>query len=304
MIFNPLDYQLDYLKALHLIYSAFPAPIKCQYFQAQMQPNLTTQTSLYSHELDSYSSLRYLQFVDLPVYMIDSGYTKTQEANETGVIFRQDEINIVFPSHFGIEPTNADKIAFTSVNHNRLFKVVNIQISNFFEKAPLRFYRLTLQVDKYEISKIFERVDKKYILNYDVWYFFEESKFKRYTAFLNFLDTCLKALDMQVDECVNNVLAYLYEQYKVIWNILLAKYMYNNFQLLSYDSLNPCILILRGLPSDDPNALTFKQYLEDRKIQATKDGQIPSLTSNDKFYLLACTYYAFQYLDTLLKNPR
>ncbi len=77
-MFIPLDYQLDYLKALHMMYYAFPPPVRVTYYGYSNRHNLVTEVysklqSFYIDSLHETSIAEFFKVIDLQFYFTTGG---------------------------------------------------------------------------------------------------------------------------------------------------------------------------------------------------------------------------------------
>jgi len=156
---TPIDYQLDYLNAQHLIYYAFPPKFNLTYYKLANKEALDIATektaSLYSHILDDTSIAEYYKIENVPVYFTESS-NKQMNAQEYGTMFTQQQMSIVLPAIYGIESTVGEFIIFsTTETIDRLYVIENIDISNIHEMGNLRYYKLNLRLDKNATSASF-----------------------------------------------------------------------------------------------------------------------------------------------------
>ena len=229
---TPIDYQLDYLNAQHLIYYAFPPKYNLTYYKLSNKDALdvATQktTSLYSHILDDTSIAEFYKIENVPVYFTESS-NKQLNAQEYGTIFNQQQMSIVLPAIYGIEPTVGEFIVFsTTETIDRLYVIENIEISNIHELGDLRYYKLILKIDKNATTDVFT---DKISFNFEYSQKFatilsKDDQTLIESILLPLIVFYLSKVGNYKLEYINVILSKMYQDYKDIFKILLE---YNSF---------------------------------------------------------------------------
>lgn len=232
---TPMDYQLDYLSAQHLIYYAFPPKYNLTYYKLSNKDALDAATektaSLYSHILDDTSIAEYYKIENVPAYFTESS-NKQMGAAEYGTLFNQQQMSIVFPAVYGIEPTVEEFVVFSATDTiDRVYKVENIEISNIHEMGNLKYYKLMLRIDKNANSNAFaERISFNF--EYSQKFATVLSKTDNIlveNTLLPLIVFYLSKLGTANIPYINVILSKLYQDYKVIFKVLLE---YNSFIVL------------------------------------------------------------------------
>jgi len=229
---TPIDYQLDYLNAQHLIYYAFPPKYNLTYYKLSNKDALdvATQktTSLYSHILDDTSIAEFYKIENVPVYFTESS-NKQLNAQEYGTIFNQQQMSIVLPAIYGIEPTVGEFIVFsTTETIDRLYVIENIEISNIHELGDLRYYKLILKIDKNATTDVFT---DKISFNFEYSQKFatilsKDDQTLIESILLPLIVFYLSKVGNYKLEYIDVILSKMYQDYKDIFKILLE---YNSF---------------------------------------------------------------------------
>jgi len=284
---TPIDYQLDYLSAQHLIYYAFPPKYNLTYYKLSNKEALDIATqktaSLYSHILDDTSIAEFYKIENVPVYFTESS-NKQLNAQEYGTLFNQQQMSIVLPAIYGIESTVGEFVVFsTTETIDRLYVIENIEISNIHELGDLRYYKLNLRIDKNITTEAFtNRISFNFeysqkfatILSKDDQTLLESILLPLIVFYLS------KVGNYKLDY-INVILSKMYQDYKDIFKILLEYNSFINLNILEeYQSkIYSNILdteMLTIIPNVTPAVLnTFVMNLQ------TKDS--PSSTINQLY---------------------
>lgn len=244
-MFIPYDYQIDYLKALHTFYYAYPNPIRILYYaldnKQQISDATSTTKSYYSHPLDDTSIAMYNKINNFPVYFTQPQDPRQNRATETGNLATGMPFTVVIPAIYGLQPEIDDFLYFTSTGANRMYRVINIEYVNLFEQSNLRAYKIELQPDKYYGNS---EIETRVTTEFD--FMFEFSRILRYDKYdlvndklLPLLMFNLLKLDTKTrPEFVDVFLSKFYQDYLVYFDVILNKGEYQYFNLFFKDYMS------------------------------------------------------------------
>ena len=244
-MFIPYDYQIDYLKALHTFYYAYPNPIRILYYSLADKQEIANATettkSYYSHPLDDTSIATYNKINNFPVYFTQPQDPRQNRATETGNLATGAPFTVVIPAIYGLQPEIDDFLYFTSTGAGRMFRVINIEYVNLFEQSNLRAFKIEIQPDKYYENIV---IEKRVTTEFD--FMFEFSRILRYDNFdlvndklLPLIMFNLLKLDTKTrPEYVDVFLTKFYTDYLLYFDVILNKGEYQYFNLFFKDYLS------------------------------------------------------------------
>jgi len=324
-MFIPYDYQLDFLDTVHLFYYSFPPPIKVKYFPIENKQDIADATKItktyYTHPLDDTSIAKYNQISNLPVYFTTQAEPKVNQANEQGNIFNQSIFTVVIPAIFGLSPEIDDMIYFSSSNVDRLYRVENIEIVNLFESGKIRAFKLSLGIDKHVPDDMNERITTQYEFSFDFYKIFEKKTYDYlYNSIMPLISFNLLQLDVNAtsEEYINVLLSYMYQKYKLVFDILIDKLKFSkidpltNYQKYDYGlffdyptSVNsiPDVQnynLVQSLVNNLNNTTAYDQYLQDFGNDYLNHTLKPNYNITQLFDRVIFTNYCFKEINTIL----
>jgi len=328
-MFIPYDYQLDYLKALHTFYYAFPNPIRTIYYplhNKQALANATDTTkSYYTHPLDDTSIAQYDKINNMPVYFTQPQDPRQNRATETGNLATGNPFTVVIPAIYGVQPEIDDFIYFSSTGAKRMYRVSNVEYVNLFEQSNLRGYKVEIVVDKHYGN---DAIETRVVTEYD--FSFEFSRILRYDYFDELTNNLLPLvmfnllkLDQKTRyEYVDVFLSKFYQEYKVYMDVIINKGEYQYLDLLKdykqydYSFLFEMPDVVTNIPNvnnlpDVKNCVknlnskqicellpTFSQDYIDSNIQVQYESEI----SNDPMRRIIVIKYSLDAMKSIIES--